>query len=158
MNSFLELPHWKECVTAFLRDGYAAGAEIPHAWFYDHLRIAKPTATMPHRQAEDLELAYLRDMDRVKEALLRDHNIALQPKRGFGYRVVPPGEQAAWADREMVRGIRKEMSRGISRIVHVDTALLTDGEAKERSDLLAKGAMLQSMMKKGLKKASRLKP
>lgn len=153
-NDYHELPHWRACVTAFVEAGFSPGDVVRHAWFYQHLHLSMPTDRTPFGQAKESRLQYLSDMERVKEALLEEHRIAIRAKPGVGYEVVAPGDQSSWAYKQEVRDIQKSIHRGLQRITHVKTEELSLAEAKERSDLLAKHAMLASMATR----ARRLKP
>lgn len=140
-------PPWREAANKFLALNAQPGFVITHAWLYDAFNIVMPRETTTLKEATKAELAYLTQVERFKESLLQEHNIALKTVYGMGYEVLHPRDQTPWAQDEGDREIKKGLRKLAARLVHVDHARLNDREKRENADALARAAGMRAMFK-----------
>jgi hypothetical protein len=142
-----QYPEWREAVRRFHELRFAPGDILTFEWLYEAFQITRPVADTLLSDAQKAELRFLGQFKEFEDALLREHQTALANVRGVGYRIVPPSEQTAWAERSGVSDIKKAVRRLGDRLTNVDLARLSSVERQQNADALARLAMLSGMTK-----------
>ena len=70
-------PAWREAAKIFLEEEFSADDIIEHAWFFENLGLEQPTEIMPKYQFDTIQLAYMANMEQLKEFLLQEKKICL---------------------------------------------------------------------------------
>lgn len=140
-------PIWRQAIQDFIDAKFSPGDTVTHDWLYEHFRIDRPRPATPLEIAQKAELQFLSSFKAFEECLLEDYQIALASVRGVGYKLVPPKEQTAWAEKDGYGEIRRAYRRLGSRLSNVDMAQLTVDERKQNADAMARFAMLKTMVK-----------
>jgi hypothetical protein len=141
-------PAWREGLRRFMSAGFNAGDSIEHQWFYDAFGIDMPTPETPCKDAEKAKLQWLGAFETLREHLLTEHQIALASVRGYGYRVVPPGDQTKWAEGEGMDDIKSAARKMGMRLTNVNLSVLDADRRRENADALARLSMLSGMVKR----------
>jgi hypothetical protein len=139
-------PAWREAVEKFLGAGFEPDKVIQIDWFYAALSIEKPAPEMPLRDAEKLKAAFLGEFERMRSALLVEHNIALDNVWGKGYRIVPSTEQTDWAEREGHTDVKRSLKKLGTRLSFVDLTALSEKQRRDNADALARFSLLTGMV------------
>jgi|SRR5580693_1647877 hypothetical protein len=143
-----QYPAWREAITRLVRDHrLQPDALFEFAELYDLFLIKRPLPTTPLAEAEKLKLQFLAQFVEFEEALLTEHQVALTNVRGVGYRIVPPHEQTAWAERHGIGEVRKAVRKLSDRLTNVDFVALGAEDRKANADALARLGMLGGMLK-----------
>ncbi len=151
-DDFSLFPEWKQAVRDFVASGFVPGSTIPHEWFLERFGMADPVGNrMTAEEYQERQFKWLRNMTSLREALLEQHQIALDSVAGIGYRVILPHEQSEIAMRRMRKEMRSALTRAVDTVTHTRTAELTDDQRRERNDALAKLAMLKGLNRAALK-------
>lgn len=141
-------PLYKQAVVDLMEEDPLPGHVITDRWLDDHLGLERPG---PDGRAAD-ERQYRLDrfgaVERFKDWLLEKHKLALR-RVDRGYMVVPPGEQAQFAEEEggalIERGLRKQR-----KLLH-NTRLeaLSKGERQRHEESLARLSAREAFMRHG---------
>jgi hypothetical protein len=138
-------PAWREAERKFQAAGFQYGETVTTAWFYQALGIEEPRPDMRHAEGRALQLQYFTQMEKLKDSLLHSHMICLATEPRVGFRVVPPGEQTAFAYERGVADIRKAFRKMQARVTNTNHAALTAAEKRENVDTMARLAALRAM-------------
>jgi hypothetical protein len=143
-----QYPAWREAVTRLVRDHRLKPDTLfEFAELYELFLIKRPLPTTPLAEAEKAKLQFLAQFVEFEEALLTEHQVALANVRGVGYRIVPPAEQTAWAERHGISEVRKAVRKLSERLTNVDYTAIGADERKANADALARLGMLGGMLK-----------
>lgn len=138
-------PWLQNAIDQFIADDKKDGDVITHDWLSWALEIPEPKTVDEARSVGFLRL------DRVEEFrhyLLTERKIALQNVRGYGYRIVPPNEQAHLGVSIAVHGIRKGLDEANKYLENTRIESLTSDEAKTHTDAQIKISGLRSLMRR----------
>ena len=122
-------------LSAFGKDGFSYGSEIPKKWFLDKFRIKPPITADDKNKADMLYADY---MGALRARLLREKKMALKTVPGFGQEVVQPSEQTQWAMKSFQNEIVRTYEKAKDRVQNIAFEKLSDSERKENSDAVAK--------------------
>jgi hypothetical protein len=125
----------ENALECFGKDGFAYGSEIPEKWFMDRFRITPAQTADEHKRNT---MIYARYLGHLRVRLLRDKNMALRTKSGFGQEVVQPSEQTQWAMKSFQDEIIKTYEKARDRVSNIAFEKLSDSERRENSDAVAK--------------------
>lgn len=143
-----QYPAWRAAVSRVVREcRLKPGTLFEFAELYDLFLIKRPLPTTTLAEAEKLKLQFLGQFVEFEDALLTEHQVALANVRGVGYRIVPPAEQTAWAERQGIAEVRKAVRKLSDRLTNVDFVALGAEERKANADALARLGMLGGMLK-----------
>jgi hypothetical protein len=151
-DDFALFPEWKQAVKDFVEANFAPGTTIDRQWFLQRFGMTEsPDAQMSAEKHQELQFKWLRNMSATRDALLQQHQIALESVTGIGYRVIPPHEQTDVAMRRMKKEMRSALAKAIDTVTYTKTEALTDEQRRARNDALAKLSMLRGMNRAALK-------
>ena len=143
----LELyPPWRQALTEFLKEGLKPGDVLTHDRLFEAFSITKPQKDTRLEDAQKLQLQFLGQFQKLQDALLCEHQIALRSQSGVGYEVVPPGEQTGWAYGDGQRRMDKEFRRMAKLLLNVNHLELSMSQRRESADRLAKVAAMRGMV------------
>lgn len=140
-------PPWKEALRLFLAEPFRPGDIIPHRWFWNAFGLEEPKPDWRYDRGEKARLDYVAQLDPLRKALLMDHRIDLRSEPGEGYLWVEPGEQTSKAVTDGRKELNKAFRRYGSRLLHVQSEMLTDAQKLENAQELARLAMQTSMVR-----------
>lgn len=125
------------------------GEVATREWFCSAFGIEYPkVTTVSALRKIDLSMLAMRDVfDRM---LLHEHKMALRSIGHGEWEVVPPNEQAAFAQERTANAAMRAFARGREIIENTRTDELTAEEKKARTDTLARLGSLEHMLKKRL--------
>jgi hypothetical protein len=149
-------PFWRLAVKNFLDGGFAPGDIVSFEWLYGQFEIVRPAPDTPLAQAQKAELAFLSAFQSFQEALLADHQIALDSVKGVGYQIIPPARQTAWAEDRGDTELKKALRKRRDRLVNVNMTSLTQGERRQNADALARLGALAGMAQRTFERKSAL--
>lgn len=141
-------PAWREGVRRFLAANHGEGDQIEHSWFYEAFGLEMPEPDTPLKEAERTRLQFLSAFEEMRLHLLTEHQVALASVRGFGYRVVPAGQQTRWAETEGIADVKQSMRKMRDRLTNVNMTHLDAGSRQENADSLARLSMLAGFVRK----------
>lgn len=136
---------WRVAVNAFIKEGFQPGEPITHAWFHEQLGLTMSGPGTPLKEAQATQFAYLAGMDKIRDALLSEYQIALRSVRGVGYEVVPPYEQTQWAEDAASAEMKKILGTARDRLTNVNAAKLTADQRLENANALARLSMMAGL-------------
>ena len=139
-------PAWRQAKRDFFAQGFTLDDVIPFAWFYQAFRIEMPSPETSMQVAERAKLAFLSQFKPFEDALLYDHNVALCSVRGVGYRIVPPHEQTAWAEKSGLSEMKRATKKMGSRMANVDLTKLSSQQRRENSNARAHWGNIKVML------------
>lgn len=139
-------PAWRQALANFRQAQFPSGSLLTHDWLYENFGLVKPEPTTPLAEAGRLQLAFLSQFKTFEEALLVEHQVALQSVPGEGYRLVLSREQSRWAVREGEKDIKRAIRKMGARTSHVNLAQLTATQRQENADALVRVASLRAML------------
>ena len=139
-------PAWRQAERDFIARGFTLDDVIPFAWFYQAFRIEMPSPETSMRVAERAKFAFLSEFQAFEGALLHEHHIALRNVRGIGYRIVPPHEQTAWAEKSGLSEMKRAAKKMGSRMANVDLTKLSSQQRRENSDARANWGNIKGML------------
>lgn len=129
MNNIRKYPEWKNALINILarveHEGY--GIVISHAELLQMLKLSKPD-TVPDYQA--FQFKRMAQIESLKNALLKEHNLCLINDRGNGYQVLHPNDQVKVASDKHLAKARKELRKATETLSHVRVDAL-DRDAEE---------------------------
>lgn len=143
-------PPWRQAVASFLKAAFTPGEPIPHEWFYTEFCLTQPLDCASVKDAQAAQFNYMVQVAALKQELLVTHKIALRSVHGFGYEIVRPEEQTAWAEDEVKENIRKTLRTGASRLVCLKLEDLNAEQQKENRDALARLSFFRKQARKAL--------
>lgn len=138
-------PLWKNAFRALTEQELLPGKVIPRKKLEELFELKEPTTVEQYKQNQ---LLFLSEMDRLKDALLTQAQVALRAVPGEGYEVVRPEDQTKYGINQGMKRIAKDIRWMAKTVANVDTSKLTTDQRKENADGLARIAMLSSMKKK----------
>lgn len=145
-------PPWKAALARFLDErrkcNFQPGDVISDEWLYSAMGMEMPDDEWKMGRATKARLAFLKQFDSLRAALLREHQIDLVRDIGEGYHVVPPAEQTKVAYHDGIADVRKALGRLSERLTNVDHAQLTNEQRRENAEALAKLSMLETMRRR----------
>jgi hypothetical protein len=128
----------ERAVERFLAANFTIDSVIPRAWFITALEIEEQRPDMPFADGQKLQLQFLSRFDNgFRPALLVEHSIALRTNYGGGYTIVPPKEQARWAQDTLNNDLKSSFKKAGQRATYIRTEGLSDAERNERVRVLA---------------------
>ncbi len=128
---------------------FTYGEVATRAWFCEAFGIEYPKmTTIAKLRKIDLSMLAMRDV--FERMLLREHKMALRSLGQGEWEVVPPNEQAAFAQERTAHTAMRAFARGREIIENTRTDELTPAEKKARTDTLARLGSLEHMLKKRL--------
>lgn len=140
-------PPWKNALAVlFGPDGYTYGQLIPHDALQGALGLPKPVGRITADEYEAWKLRLVGQVEALSDALLKDRNMCLQSVAGQGYKIVEPEKQTAFAVKQGQKGLRSALSKMGRRLSFVDRAALTNDQAKENADALARLSFLKAQV------------
>lgn len=131
----------KDAIDLFFKDGKKDGDLLSHEWILYALDLRAP-------QSREEQFLLLERMDSFRNALLKEHCIALENVRGQGYRVVPPWEQAEFSVKTMIYYIDKGIKKGSDLLKYTRKDRLSHIESKRHTDCEIRVAGLKRIMTK----------
>lgn len=137
-------PLWRQAIEDFQESGFTYGDLVPHTWFYEHFGI-DPKSTKDADERDRLQLEFATALGRFKEKMLCEHLMNFESVARQGYLIVRPEAQTESALKDTRHDLRKIISQGMRRVVHVNKEALSDAQLAENSDAIAKFATLQAM-------------
>ena len=140
-------PAWREAAKLFLEEEFNANDIIEHAWFFENLGLEQPTEIMPKHQFDTIQLAYMANMEQLKEFLLQEKKICLVSVWGIGYRILPSQEQAEYAEKALHTKLQKNMRKAVSRLVNTSLDQLDVRERQVHADTMARVAGLRVLLR-----------
>lgn len=141
-------PIWRQALVKFKDAGFTYDEIVPHEWFYNAFDLVMPPEDMPLKAAERVKLAWLGQFDKLKAALLEQHQIALVSEPGLGYRIVPPRDQSKVALATAVADYKKATRKMVDMATHVNTAMLSADERRQHTDNLARIGAFSTMFRR----------
>lgn len=122
---------------------------VTREWFCEAFGITYPRVTsVAALRKIDLGMLALRDV--FDRTLLREHKMALRSIGHGEWEIVPPNEQAEFAQERTASAAMRAFARGREIIENTRTDELTAAEKKARTDTLARLGSLEHMLKKRL--------
>ena len=141
------LPPWKNALAIlFGPGGYKHGDLVPHTALQDALGLRRPAGRITAEEYESWRLRLVTQVEALSDALLEGRNMCLQSVPGQGYRIVEPERQTALAVKQGQKGLRSALSKMGRRLSFVDRAALTNDQAKENADALARLSFLKTQV------------
>jgi len=140
-------PAWREAAKLFLEEEFSADDIIEHSWFFENLGLEQPTEIMPKHQFDTIQLAYMANMEQLKEFLLQEKKICLVSVWGIGYRILPSSEQAEYAEKALHTKLQKNMRKAVSRLVNTSLDQLDVRERQVHADTMARVAGLKVLLR-----------
>ena len=140
-------PAWRQAVREFIAADHKPGDRLERVYFYGLLRVAMPAPDTPMAAAEKARLAFLQQFTAFRDELLTEHQIDLEAVPGFGYRVVPPAEQTALAERQGRDEVRRALRKSIIRLANVDLAALDHNQRRDNADAMARMSQLRGLVR-----------
>ena len=143
-----EYPRWREAVKLFVAAQFQPDDIVSHDWLYEALKIKRPEAETTLEVADAAWLAFLSQFNPFRQCILEEYQIDLASVAGMGYRLTPPGEQTSLAYADGVHEVRKGLRKMQQRLINVNVAALTNEQRNENATMIARQAMLASMIRK----------
>lgn len=136
-------PEWgvQDAINLFFSDKKQDGDILSREWIAFALDLRGMTDKCPGLEA-------LERMGLFRDAMLKQHRIALETVWGKGYRVVPPSEQAEYGSRVAVNLIRKGLHKGGAILHHTRTEKLTNAQAARHTDAEVRMAGLKALFER----------
>ena len=144
-NPVLDCPVQRTLIK--ITENYTYGDMIKHSWLYEHLEIEFPQFGEKH-EFEAPMFKYMSYLQALQDMLLREHQMYLMNSKGYGYRIVKPGEQADVAMSRFREKIRKETNKAMEALTYINTKLLTDDQIKRKDEAIGKVAALSAFSAK----------
>lgn len=126
-----------DAVEQFLAARFADGATVPKTWLTDALQVPRQAAGMRWEDGQRLQTEFLSRFEDFRLVLLTTHKIAMQSDYTGGYRIIPPGEQARWAQASLNNDLSSSFRKAGQRAANVRVESLSDAERNERLLVLA---------------------
>lgn len=147
MSEDLEAMLTRACLALRDMTGFEASAEVKTADLFGLLGLGGVPA---REEGEDdvawlarcrrAELARVAPLRALRDRLLRSFSVDLQATHRGTYRIVPPGQQAARAERDGLRAARKALRDAAQRIQHVALDKLSGDERAARDAAMLNNA------------------
>ena len=121
----------------FVADRHMEGSVIPNSYFWELFGLPEPRGVMAVHEAKKTHLAFAGAMSRLKEKLLKEHQLDLQSVHSKGYALVPWADriETAWSDTR--RALKKSISRGRDRLTFLpNPEQLNYDQRRERDSAL----------------------
>lgn len=143
---------WKKLIEELVMK-FEQGALIPHALLRKMFGIENPDFDDFEDQEDFIEalqmlqFEYMTLVEKLREDILKTHNLYMKNLRGDGYTFLPTEEQTEYAKNRTMEGIRKEMYRGMMIMRHVRFDALNAEQKRINADEMAKLGQLQHLLK-----------
>jgi hypothetical protein len=124
-------------IADFLALGVKPKVVVNKPQLYRMLGVHFPGASEKHGRAKKLELQFLARFVTFRNRLLREHSVCLVSNNAGGYFIMPPREQAVWAQEEMGEELRAAFRKARDRAHFVKTTELDDAGRNERRSILS---------------------
>jgi hypothetical protein len=141
-------PAWREAEKKLLAAKVEFGAIISRAWLDEVLGI-KPPKTV--REVRDSDIERLQQITALRDSLLKNHCMMLDPIPGEGYKIVRPEEQTKVAMRKRSKEMKRAIKGLTAELTHVRTDLLSTEQRAENSNAIAKVGALKALSRKQLR-------
>ncbi len=147
-------PRWREALRLFHLAGFKFGDVVTHKWFSEALKLESISDSKLVRIAEfqKRQFFYAEALERIRNHLLREHQIYLENEFGVGYRLVPPAEQTIAVMQKGMRNIAKEIEKMAAGVTCIQVDALDDRQRAENAEARAKVSMLGGMARNRLPK------
>jgi len=140
-------PPWRHAMERILddcgREGY--GKLYPHKTLKWLMDMQEPTTIAEYKMHE---FDYLNSLDKLKNELLREHNICLDNEHGKGYRVKEPIEQVSEVADRQLRRAYQHLLKSALLLTHVDQKELDADTSELRMRKLQRTSFIQNAFKK----------
>ena len=140
-------PAWREAAKKFLEEEFTPDDIIEHSWFFEALGLEQPIDDMPKHKFDTIQLAYMANMEALKEYLLQEEKICLISEWGIGYRILQPQKQAEYAEKTLHTKLQKSMRKAVSRLVTTSMEKLDVRERQDHADTMARVAGLRVLLR-----------
>ncbi len=145
-------PAWKEALERFRSaleaDEFKYDSIIPHEWLYDAFGLKVPDDAMPWSKAKKIQLEYMAQFVRFREAVQLEDLLYLEAERSLGYRIVPPSEQTQKAMERASIEMKKVLMQAARTIGNIRTQELSDQQKRENMDARAKISSIAGLSKR----------
>ncbi len=139
---------WKAAVARLVAE-FTYGDTVTRAWFCEAFGIEYP-AQCSVKALRKIDFALFGMRVHFDELLLHEHKMALRSLGKGEWEIVPPAEQAAYAQERTAAAAARAFAKGREIIEHTKTDELTAAELKARTDTLARLGSLEHMLRKRL--------
>ncbi len=139
---------WKAAVTKLVAE-FKHGDVVTRAWFCDAFGIEYPSVTSV-KALRKIDFTLFGMQAQLTDLLLHEHKMALRSLGNGEWEIVPPNEQAAYAQERTATAAMRAFAKGREIIECTKTDELTPAEMKARTDTLARLWSLEHMMRKRL--------
>jgi hypothetical protein len=141
-------PAWKEAFAKFKASKFRYGAVVTHEWLYDALGLKAPSGKTPWSEAKKVQLEYMENVIKLREAVQLEELLYLESVPGAGYRVVPPNDQTACAMERASERMQKLLRDTARAVGNIRTDELDDQRRRENMDARAKISSIAGLAKR----------
>lgn len=150
-------PIWRQAVREFLNTDPQPGDLVTRSQLEEWFEMKRP-ARGSYDEIRNYELRFLSMRDRWADELLRKHTIQFADKDRDedGWRVLAPGEVAAFTRKQSDRELKKALRRQRERLAYTDLAALTPPQQREHAETLVRASWKQRALRDADKKVIEL--
>jgi hypothetical protein len=142
------LPAWKNAAAELFSGTYGYGDIVPHDELRAALRLPKPAGKVTAEEFEGWQLALVAQIDALSTLLLEERNMCLRAIPGQGYQILEPAQQTEYAMGHGIKRVRAELRKMGRRLTYLDRGRLTNEQARENADAMARLSWLQQQAKR----------
>lgn len=145
-------PAWKEALERFRSaleaDEFKYDSIVPHEWLFEAFGLQMPDDKMPWAKAKKVQLEYMAQFVRFREAVQLEDLLYLEAERSLGYRIVPPNEQTQKAMERCSVEMSKALKAAARAVGNIRTQELSDQQKRENLDARAKISSIAGLSKR----------
>lgn len=141
-------PAWKEALERFRLAEFKYGEIVTHEWLYDALGLTMPDDKTPWQKAKKVQLEYMANVIRFREAVQLEDLLYLETERTLGYKIVPPSEQTAKAMERCSVEMNKVLKQTARTVGNIRTQELSEQQRRENMDARAKISSIAGLTKR----------
>jgi len=145
-------PAWKEALERFRvamdADEFRYDSIISHEWLHEAFGLKVPDDKTPWVKAKKIQLEYMAQFIRFREAVQLEDLLYLEAERSLGYRIVPPSDQTQKAMERASIEMKKVLTQAARAVGNIRTQELSDQQKRENMDARAKISSIAGLSKR----------